>query len=335
MRVHLYNGSLGLVRRSGVGQAFYHQKAMLEQAGVAVTESWDSHADAVHINTVLPDAVFAALRARMRGETVVYYGHSTMQDFRDSFVGSNLLAPLFGRWIRFCYDLGDFIITPTPYSQQILESYHLKKPVCVLSNGVDTDFFAPDPARREHFRREHQLTDDQPVVVSVGHYFERKGILDYIDLARAMPEVCFFWFGYTEPALTPARVREAMAAAPGNLHFAGYVDQAALREAYCGADAFVFCSHEETEGIVVLEALACGVPVVVRDIPVYEGWLTDGREVLKRYDVAGFRAAIGDILGGAWPDLAKNGRAAACARSLQALGQRLCDLYRTQGKRPA
>ena len=145
MRVHLYNGSLGLVRRSGVGQAFYHQKAMLEQAGVAVTESWDSHADAVHINTVLPDAVFAALRARMRGETVVYYGHSTMQDFRDSFVGSNLLAPLFGRWIRFCYDLGDFIITPTPYSQQILESYHLKKPVCVLSNGVDTDFFCPRP----------------------------------------------------------------------------------------------------------------------------------------------------------------------------------------------
>ena len=83
MRVHLYNGSLGLVRRSGVGQAFYHQKTMLEQAGVAVTESWDGPADAVHINTVLPDAVFAALRARMRGETVVYYGHSTMQDFRD------------------------------------------------------------------------------------------------------------------------------------------------------------------------------------------------------------------------------------------------------------
>ena len=51
------------IGRSGVGQAFYHQKAMLEQAGVAVTESWDTHADAVHINTVLPDAVFAALRA--------------------------------------------------------------------------------------------------------------------------------------------------------------------------------------------------------------------------------------------------------------------------------
>ena len=53
------------------------------------------------------------------GRPVVYYGHSTMQDFRDSFVGSNLLAPLFGRWIRFCYDLGDVVITPTPYSQQI------------------------------------------------------------------------------------------------------------------------------------------------------------------------------------------------------------------------
>ena len=129
MRVHLYNGSLDLVGRSGVGQAFFHQKAMLEQAGVTVTESWQGHSDAVHINTVLPDAVFAALRAHLRGETVVYYGHSTMQDFRDSFPGSNLLAPVFRQWLRFCYRLGDFIITPTPYSRSILESYHLHRPI--------------------------------------------------------------------------------------------------------------------------------------------------------------------------------------------------------------
>ena len=50
-----------------------------------------------------------------------------------------------------------------------------------------------------------------------------------------------------------------MAKAPANLHFAGFVDQAALRGAYCGADLFCFASLEETEGIVVLEALGCGV----------------------------------------------------------------------------
>ena len=63
MTVHLYTGSLGLVRRSGVGQAVAHQRRMLEANGVTVVTTWQK-ADAVHINTVLPDAPFAALLAR-------------------------------------------------------------------------------------------------------------------------------------------------------------------------------------------------------------------------------------------------------------------------------
>lgn len=100
MRVHLYEGGLTpLVAHSGVGQAICHQRAMLAEAGVELTDGWKGRADAVHINTVLPDAPLAALRARLRGETVVWYGHSTMEDFRESFVGSNRLAPLFRRWL--------------------------------------------------------------------------------------------------------------------------------------------------------------------------------------------------------------------------------------------
>ncbi len=328
MRVHLYTGSLDAVRRSGVGQAVAHQRAMLESAGVEVTESWDTPADAVHINTVLPDAPLAALRARRRGEKVVYYGHSTMQDFRDSFVGSNLLAPLFKRWLCLCYGLGDIVLTPTPYARGILQTYGLPCPVQAMSNGVDTGFFAPDKARGAAFRRKYRLSDDQKVVVSAGHFMQRKGILEFIALARALPLVEFYWFGYTPPALVPAPVRHAMAAAPDNLHFAGFVTQAELRDAYCGADLFCFCSHEETEGIVVLEALACGVPVLLRDIPVYEGWLTDGVNVYKAADDAGFAARAEGILTGTLPDVTAAGRAVAEARSLPRMGQALCGVYR-------
>lgn len=328
MRVHLYTGSLDAVRRSGVGQAVAHQRAMLESAGVEVTESWDTPADAVHINTVLPDAPLAALRARRRGEKVVYYGHSTMQDFRDSFVGSNLLAPLFKRWLCLCYGLGDIVLTPTPYARGILQTYGLPCPVRAMSNGVDTGFFAPDKARGAAFRRKYRLSDDQKVVVSAGHFMQRKGILEFIALARALPLVEFYWFGYTPPALVPAPVRHAMAAAPDNLHFAGFVTQAELRDAYCGADLFCFCSHEETEGIVVLEALACGVPVLLRDIPVYEGWLTDGVNVYKAADDAGFVARAEGILTGTLPDVTAAGRAVAEARSLPRMGQALCGVYR-------
>ena len=76
-------------------------------------------------------------------------------------------------------------------------------------------------------------------------------------------------------------VKRALRKKPENVRFAGYVEPGELKEAYCGADAFAFFSQEETEGIVVLEALACQAPVVVRDIPVYEDWLTDGVQVCK------------------------------------------------------
>ena len=113
------------------------------------------------------------------------------------------------------------------------------------------------------------------MVISAGHTIERKGILDYIALARRMPWVKFIWFGHTPEHLLPRPIRKAVANAPPNLFFAGFVGQEELRDAYCGADVFAFLSLEETEGIVVLEALSCGIPVVLRDIPVYrDGWKT-------------------------------------------------------------
>ena len=335
MRVHIYTGSLALVGKSGVGQAANHQRAALQSAGVEVVTQWQPPADAVHINTVLPCSVRAAKKARRRGIPVLWYGHSTEEDFRHSFAGSNLLAPLFKRWLCHCYNQADLILTPTPYAANILQGYGLRPPVRVLSNGVDTEFLAPDPARGAAFREKYGLADGQKAVVSAGHFFERKGILDFIALARRMPGVLFFWFGHTDPALVPRTVRKAMQAAPPNLCFAGFVTQAALHDAYCGADAFLFCSHEETEGIVVLEALACGVPVLVRDIPVYEGWLTDGVNVYKAADNAGLQTKLAGILQHRLPDVTAAGRTVAEERALPVIGQALLGHYAALPRRQA
>ena len=127
MRVFIYNGGLRLVGKSGVGQAILHQREMLRRARIDTADHWCQRAGAVHINTVLPDKVLAALAAKLMGRKVIYYGHSTMEDFRRSFRGSDRLAPLFRKWITFCYSLGDVVLTPTEYSRRLLESYGLKK----------------------------------------------------------------------------------------------------------------------------------------------------------------------------------------------------------------
>lgn len=185
MRVFIYNGGLRLVGKSGVGQAILHQREMLRRARIDTADHWCQRAGAVHINTVLPDSVLAALAAKLMGRKVIYYGHSTMEDFRRSFRGSDRLAPLFRKWITFCYSLGDVVLTPTEYSRRLLESYGLKPPVYSISNGVDTEFFAPDPTRRASFRRRWGLREGERAVISVGHTIARKGLPEFLELARA------------------------------------------------------------------------------------------------------------------------------------------------------
>ena len=127
--VHIYSGSLALVSKSGVGQAAKHQHAALESVGVRVVTTWDRRAGVVHINTVLPVSLWAARHARRLGQKVIWYGHSTEKDFRNSFTGSNLLAPIFKQWLRLCYNQADLIITPTPYSAKELAGYRLRPPI--------------------------------------------------------------------------------------------------------------------------------------------------------------------------------------------------------------
>ena len=330
MSIYLYRGGEKLVGRSGVGQAIRHQAAYLTRCGLTVTDRLTPDTDAVHINTVLPDSVAAALWARLRGKKVVWYGHSTMEDFRGSFRGSDRLAPLFRRWLCFCYGLGDVVLTPTPYSRGLLLGYGLDRPVYSLSNGVDTAFFRPDPAARGPFRRRYGLPEDARVVISVGHTIARKGLPEFLDLARRMPEVWFLWFGWTDPRLIPAEITAAIRSAPENVRFPGFVEREQLREAYCGADVFAFLSHEETEGIVVLEALACGTPTVLRDIPVYGGWLEQGENIYKALNTDEFQRIVMGLLDHTLPDLTGAGRQTAEDRSLEAVGHRLREIYRRE-----
>ena len=150
-----------------------------------------------------------------------------------------------------------------------------------------------------------------------------------------MPEARFLWFGWTDPHLIPQEIRQAMEQAPENVTFAGFVDRETLRAAYCGADVFAFMSHEETEGIVVLEALACGIPTVVRDIPVYNGWLREGQNVYKASGTDEFQQKAEGLLTGTLPDLTAAGRRVAEERSLSVMGERLREVYRRMNILPA
>ena len=116
------------------------------------------------------------------------------------------------------------------------------------------------------------------MVICAGLYFQRKGIEDFVKVAEKMPHVRFIWLGSISKWLIPKKIRDIVNGKhPDNVSFPGYFKGAVFQGAMSGANAFFFPSYEETEGIVVLEAFASHQHVVLRDIPVYEGWLMTNR----------------------------------------------------------
>lgn len=331
-RVCLYEGAGRLARRSGIGSAMRHQAAMLRSAGAELVAPW-GRPDVVQLNTVFPDSVLYGALARALGIPVVAFAHSTRQDFEGSWAGSGLVAPLFERWLRLVYAVGDVVVTPTPYSKRLIEGY-VRAPIHVLTNGVDTEFFSGGPAARARFRERHGVPETDPVVLSVGHLMPRKGVVEFVDLARAMPDVRFYWAGTVPRAAMDPRVRAALADPPPNLHLLGHLSPAHVRDAYAGADLFCFLSHEETQGIVVLEALASGVPVLVRDIDVYADWLLDGVAVRKAGTTAPFARVADEVLSGRAPDLTPAGRALAAEHDLRVVAARLVGTLRALNSPP-
>ncbi|MCI8565150.1 MAG: glycosyltransferase [Lachnospiraceae bacterium] len=332
MKVLLYSGSQHLIERSGVGRAIYHQKEALSQNQVEYTTDIDDDWDIAHINTIFPGSFLLSRKAHRMGKKVVYHGHSTEEDFRNSFVGSNLVAPLFKKWLTLCYRQGDVIVAPTPYAKKLIDNYNTGRPVVSVSNGIDLSFYQRDEEAGRAFREKYGFTAEDKVVLSVGLPIDRKGIMDFIELAKRLPRYQFIWFGDLDVPMIPPHIKEALKTELPNLHFPGYICKEELRDAYSGSDVFLFLTKEETEGIVLLEALAMKCPVLVRDIPIYEDWLADGRQVHKAQDLEGFAAKLTGILEGALrqelPKVLAAGYEVARERSIESVGWQLAREYR-------
>lgn len=329
MKIYIYSEYQRQIEKSGVGRAIYHQKSAISRVdGIELVEKREK-ADVIHINTVFPGSVQMALWAKRHGKKVVFHAHSTKEDFRNSFIGSNAAAGLFGKWIQFCYQSGDAVVTPSEYARELLLAQGVTKPVFVMSNGIDLTYYQRSAEDRRCFREKYGYAEEDKVIMAAGLWIGRKGILDFIEMAKRLPQYQFIWFGESKLFSVPKEIREGVRIKLPNLCFAGYVEKEELRRAYAGSDLFWFPSYEETEGIVVLEALAMKVPMLVREIPVYRGWLTNGKNTYTFRSEAAAGETIKAILSGKAADLTDAGYQVAAERGMEQTGLRLREIYQS------
>lgn len=327
MKVLLYTENEKLVGKSGLGKAIKHQIRALELAGVEYTTDPKDDYDILHINTYFPASYLMAMTAKKNGKKIVYHAHSTEEDYKDGFILAKQTAKQFKKWLITCYSLGDVIVTPTEYSKRLLDTYGIGKKIYAISNGIEIEKFKHNDELGKRFRETYDCTEDDKVIIGIGLYIERKGIVDFVELAKRMPEYKFIWFGYSPLAAATKEVRDAVNTRLDNLAFAGYVESEMIIGAMSGCDLYLFPTLEETEGIPAIEACACKCKALIRDIPVFEGWLEDGVNVYKAKNIDEFEEKIPKIINGELPDLTEEAYKVAVDRSLNVVGEKLKAVY--------
>lgn len=139
MKVLLYLEGKSVLQKSGIGRALQHQMHALDLAGIPYTTDILGDYDVVHINTYGPRSFLLLHAAKRRGKKVIMHGHSTREDFENSFIGSNFFAPLFGKYLAHMYQKADYVITPSEYSKHLIQSYGVTTPIIAVSNGIDLE----------------------------------------------------------------------------------------------------------------------------------------------------------------------------------------------------
>ncbi|WP_343160878.1 glycosyltransferase family 4 protein [Halorubrum sp. JWXQ-INN 858] len=353
MRVLNYLELADPLQRSGIGTAARQQRRALRGAAAdldVIESPWRGgdprvaaagllrgrppirEFDLAHCNLFGPGSVAVARTARRRDVPLICHAHSTGEDFAGSFRGSTAVAPALRRYLRWFYSLADLVLAPSEYAAELLAANGVDVPVRAISNGVDLASLSGHERLRTAYRDRFGFTGT--VVFTVGNVFERKGLTDFCLLAEELAnaesdrEFRFAWFGpYDDGPRASSTVRRWTTDPPANVTFTGWVED--KRGAFAAGDVYLFATKEETQGIAALEAMACGKPCVLRDLPVFREYYTDGEDCLLAESRAEMREAVTRIA--ADPDLARrlgrNARETAERHGLDVVGAELSGIY--------
>ena len=212
----------------------------------------------------------SALRiAAMRTLPVVFTYHTRYEMYghyvaRDSAALRRLVRSLA---LGYC-DLCDHVIAPSESIADFLTHHEVEAPVTVIPTGIDVEMFASGNGAA--LRKRLGISAGSFVVGHVGRLAPEKNLefltLAVADFLDAHPGTHFIAVGKGPMREEMLRIFGTRGLS-GRVHFPGALQQEELADCYAAMDVFAFSSLSETQGLVLAEAMAAGVPVVALDAP--------------------------------------------------------------------
>jgi glycosyltransferase involved in cell wall biosynthesis len=293
--------------------------------------------DLVHIHTPFL-AHYAGVRCarRLKIPCIATY-HTFFEEYLHHYVP--ILPRALGRGLARvftrsqCRDVAA-LIAPSEPMRAVLLQYGVTPPVHVIPTGLSAHRFEPGNGAR--FRAAHELPADRPLMLYIGRVAHEKNIeflmRIFAQVRTSVPNALFVIAG-EGPARESLRELAARLGVAQDVRFVGYLDRdTELLDCYAAADVFVFASRTETQGLVLLEAMAQGAPLVSTAKLGTCSILKDGcGALIVAEELEPFAAAAVRVLQDAQlrANLAQAGRRYAREWSSLAMARRLLELYRS------
>jgi glycosyltransferase involved in cell wall biosynthesis len=227
----------------------------------------DKHFDIIHIHTPFTAHYVGIHFGKKLDIPVVETYHTFFEDYLHHYLPfipqfiSRKLARTISR--RQCNAV-DGIVSPSKPMLDVLKQYGIKTPAEVVATGLDESSFASVDG--EHFRMSHDIPLAQPMLLFVGRVAHEKNIgflLEmHVELIKKHPDALLVITG-EGPAEESIKHSIEKLGISNKVRMIGYLDRGhELIACYKAADIFVFASKSETQGLVLLEAMAQGTAVV-------------------------------------------------------------------------
>ncbi|WP_155287927.1 glycosyltransferase family 4 protein [Lacticaseibacillus zhaodongensis] len=226
-----------------------------------------------HYHTIDPN-FFVSTWSSKRGRKIGYVHF--LPDTLDSSLSLPGVARVsLDKYVIAFYKRMDQLVVVNPNFIPRLAKYGIDpERVTYIPNFVSTATFHPETTeRKQELRAKFGLGANDFVVFGAGQVQERKGVDDFIALAKRNPDVQFVWAGgFSFGIITNGynHLKQEVENPPANLHFTDIIPRDTMIDYYNVADLFLLPSYEELFPMSVLEAFATDTPVMVRKLDLYD-----------------------------------------------------------------
>lgn len=270
MKVHQVSETAFFMKGQGVHTAFIDLIELLrEKKDIEVVVNNEGYGDIFHGHTYGPYFFWKGLR--YKGKRI-----HTVHVIPDSIKGSlpmwKYLMPATKWYFRKVYSFADVLIAISPMVEKAILDLGVTTPILRILNPIRSDYWKRTPEMRNKGRARLGLSNNDFMVLGVGQIQGRKGVEDFIEVAKSVAGAKFVWAGgrpfgvFTEGI---SRIDQLITDNADKVYFTGILDLEIMPEIYAAADLFLFPSFQENCPLAPIEAAASGMPVIFRDIAEY------------------------------------------------------------------